>query len=72
MTNWTYCPKIDLEVTFMEDYKSMYLSLFNAVTDAINILIDAQREVENIYIESCDEIKASLLNLPHKDAEKEK
>ncbi len=34
----------------MENYKEMYLKLFRATEKAINCLIDAQRECEEIYI----------------------
>lgn len=34
----------------MPEYKSMYLKLFNAITDAINILQKAQTEAEEIFI----------------------
>lgn len=36
----------------MPDYKFMYLSLFNSVTDAIEILKAAQIKCENTYIET--------------------
>lgn len=38
----------------MPDYKAMYLSLFNSVTDAIEILSEAQKKAEEIYINSCE------------------
>lgn len=51
----------------MPDYKQMYLTLFNAVTDALEvlhkegnifqadlILSEAQRKCEELYIESQD------------------
>lgn len=38
----------------MDNYKEMYLKLFNACEDAINSLIDSQRECEELYI-SCSE-----------------
>jgi hypothetical protein len=38
----------------MPDYRSMYYKLFNRVTDAINILQEAQRDSEDIFIESRD------------------
>lgn len=38
----------------MDNYKEMYLKLFNACEDAINSLIDAQRECEELCI-SCSE-----------------
>jgi len=34
----------------MADFNAMYLKLFNAVTDAINILQTAQVETEEIYM----------------------
>ena len=33
----------------MPNYKKMYFTLFNAVEDAINILISAQQKCEEIY-----------------------
>ena len=36
----------------MADYKRMYTTLFNRVTDIIEALQQAQREAEEIYIES--------------------
>jgi len=39
----------------------MYFLLFNAVTDAINILTDAQGKTENMYIESDDKFAVSIL-----------
>lgn len=34
----------------MDNYKEMYLILFNAITDAIKILEDAQKKAEEIFI----------------------
>lgn len=34
----------------MPDYKEMYLKLFRATENAINILIEAQQECEELYI----------------------
>ena len=34
----------------MDNYKEMYLILFNAITDAIKILEEAQKKTEEIYI----------------------
>lgn len=49
----------------MTDYKEMYLTLMNAVEDAINILVEAQRKCEEIYISSengeSDESKNTLI-----------
>ena len=39
----------------MPDYKAMYLSLFNAVTDAIEILCEAQKKTEEMYISSSED-----------------
>ena len=36
----------------MPDYKKMYAKLFNAITDATEILQQAQRETEEMYIAS--------------------
>ncbi|MGI5986476.1 MAG: hypothetical protein GXY01_00355 [Clostridiales bacterium] len=36
----------------MPDYKEMYLKMFRAAEEAVNILITAQRECEEIYISS--------------------
>lgn len=39
----------------MPDYKSMYFSLFNSVTDAIEILKAAQQKGEDTYINNNEE-----------------
>ena len=39
----------------MPDYQKMYLGLFNAVTDAIELLQKAQQDVEEIYISEGEE-----------------
>ena len=36
----------------MPDYKKMYTTLFNAVTDAIEILQSAQQDTEELFIET--------------------
>jgi hypothetical protein len=36
----------------MADYKKMYLTLFNEVTDTISKLQEAQKKTEQIYIET--------------------
>ena len=38
----------------MDKYKEMYLHLFNEVTTAIEILKEAQKRCEEIYIESVE------------------
>ena len=46
----------------VSSYKKMYLELFNAVTDAIETLQEAQRSVENIYMGSLQGLE---LVFPH-------
>jgi len=41
----------------MPDYAKMYQTLFQAQTQAIDILQKAQRETEEIYIDSCEQDK---------------
>lgn len=36
----------------MPDYKQLYLTLLNSVEKAINLLIDAQKACEEIYIDT--------------------
>ncbi|MDN0033987.1 hypothetical protein QVN85_13915 [Oscillibacter valericigenes] len=36
----------------MPDYKEMYLKLFRTSEDTVNLLIDAQRECEEMYLSS--------------------
>ena len=50
----------------MPDYKEMYLTLFRAVEDAVNILIEAQQECEEMYISAPE---AELTMLPHRQGE---
>lgn len=38
----------------MPDYKKMYATLFNQVTDVIELLKDAQQKAEEMYIHSDD------------------
>lgn len=38
----------------MPDYKEMYLKLFRASEEAVNLLIAAQRECEELYISGDD------------------
>lgn len=49
----------------MPDYKAMYLDLFNAVTDAIEMLGEAQRKAEETYINTSvsDEERANILRV---------
>ena len=39
----------------MPDYKKMYLELFNSITNAIEILKEAQIKSEDMYINSEEE-----------------
>ena len=39
----------------MPDYEKMYYTLFNAITDAVNILSEAQQKTEEIYITSSEQ-----------------
>jgi len=43
------------------DYKAMYLKLFRASEEAVNLLISAQRECEEMYI-SEPEAELKVLN----------
>ena len=47
----------------MPDYKKMYLILFRATEQAINMLIEAQRECEELYI-SEPETELRVIPLP--------
>lgn len=47
----------------MPDYKEMYLTLFRATEQAINTLIEAQRECEELYI-SNPETELRVIPLP--------
>ena len=50
------------------DYKEMYLKLFRAAEEAINILIAAQRDCEEMYISDQEPIiRIVLPNEPDKD-----
>ena len=53
----------------MPDYKTMYYTLFNAMTDAVQILQEAQRETEEMYIESGEneDIRKSKLKILSKE-----
>ena len=39
----------------MPDYKEMYLNLFRATEEALDILIAAQRKCEEMYLSGTDE-----------------
>ena len=66
MTFWTICPKIYL-VIYMADFEEMYYELFRATEKAINILIEAQRKCEDMYINSPE---CEILTFPDKNIKK--
>lgn len=47
----------------MPDYKTMYYKLFNAVTDSIEILKQAQLEAEELYITSSEKDDRKVVEL---------
>lgn len=51
----------------MPDYKKMYLTLFSATQQAVNILIAAQQECEELYINDTQE---NCIVLPQTDETK--
>ena len=55
----------------MPDYKEMYLKLFRATEEAVNLLIDAQQACEELYI-SAPEPELNVLALPQRDGETKK
>lgn len=54
----------------MPDYKQMYLTLFRATEQAINTLIQAQQECEELYI-SESETKLKIISLPDQGSKDE-
>ena len=50
----------------MPDYKKMYFNLFRSQSEAINILQEAQRKTEEMYIEA-EELNVSVI--PAKEEE---
>lgn len=50
----------------MPDYKEMYLRIFRASEQAISILIEAQRECEELYISS-PEPELQIIELPENE-----
>jgi len=50
----------------MPDYKSMYLDLFNSVTDAIEILRKAQKKAETTFVNSSKKEKEKADNRAEK------
>lgn len=57
-----------LEVTPVPDYQQMYLTLFRASEQAVNILIEAQRKCEELYLSS-PEASIKLLLPKNKEGE---
>lgn len=55
----------------MPDYKEMYLKLFRATEEAVNLLIDAQQACEERFI-SVHEPELKVLALPQLDGETKK
>lgn len=53
----------------MPDYKEMYLKLFRASEEAVNVLIAAQRECEELYV-SAPEPELKVIPLPEPENEK--
>ena len=51
----------------MPDYKEMYLKMMRASEEAVRILIQAQQECEEIYLESSEREVAQLSLLPAKE-----
>ncbi len=50
----------------MPDYKKMYLTMFRASEEAVNLLIEAQRECEEMYVSAPEtEIVALEAEKPH-------
>ena len=54
----------------MPDYKEMYLKLFRASEKAVNLLIAAQQECEEMYL-SAPEPELKIVELPERYDKKE-
>ena len=54
---------------FMPDYKEMYLKLFRASEEAVNLLIAAQQECEELYI-NAPEPELKVIPMPGAENEK--
>lgn len=50
----------------MPDYKEMYLKMFRASEKAINIIIDAQQECEEMFM-SAPDTEAKILPIINRD-----
>lgn len=56
----------------MPDYKEMYLKMFRASEEAVNILITAQQECEELYVRQTEpELKVVPLSPVNKKSEDE-
>lgn len=55
----------------MPDYKAMYLKMFRASEEAVNLLIVAQRECEELYL-SAPEEDPQLKIVPFQEVTQEK
>ncbi|WP_312636211.1 hypothetical protein [Oscillibacter sp.] len=55
----------------MPDYKEMYLKLFRATEEAVNLLIDAQQVCEEIYI-TAPEPELKIVAMPQQNGETKK
>jgi len=53
----------------MPDYKEMYLKLFRASEEAVNVLIAAQRECEELYV-SAPEPELKIITQPEPESGK--
>ena len=54
----------------MADYKTMYYKLFNAITDAVEILQNAQAETEEMYINTPENKPIILKTIEKEDSQK--
>lgn len=61
LTFWTICPKICSRWWILPEpnYKELYFKLFRAVEDAIDILITAQRDCEELYLSTGEDAAGS-------------
>lgn len=55
----------------MPDYKEMYLKLFRATEDVVNLLIDAQQACEELYI-TAPEPELKVVAMPQQNGETKK
>ena len=56
-----------MDIPFVErnvDYKAMYMKMMRASEEAINILIEAQRECEEMYLEATEPILDGIREEP--------